>query len=239
MPLISDPISDPARLAAVAEILPDVLGDPEFDRLTSLASRLLKVPTCMVSLVTAETQNFKGACGLPLQVVETRSTPLSHSFCKLTVLSGKILNVENATTDPRVSDNPAVEEIGLRAYLGFPLVNSSGLVLGAFCLIDYVARKWTESEIDAVRDFAGLAVDLIESTAKQSRTAAALDVIAHDLRSPLSAVSLSASILKERLALIPEPLHHFIDSISSSTDDAVKLLDTFSEMDHARDETIL
>lgn len=169
MTLSLDPISDPARLAAVAEILPGVSGDPEFDRLTGLASRLLKAPSCMVSLVTADTQDFKGACGLPDGAAETRSTPLSHSFCKMTVLTGKPLNVENAPDDPRVSDNPVIDEIGLRAYLGFPLINSSGLVLGAFCLIDYVPRKWTEAEVDAVRDFAGLAVELIEAGAKQPR----------------------------------------------------------------------
>ncbi len=234
--LSPDPISDPERLAAVGEILPGQSRDPEFDRLTGLAASLLKVPTCMISLVTAETQEFKGASGLPSLVANTRSTPLSHSFCKHTVSTGRILKVEDAPSDPRVSGNPAIEGIGLRSYLGFPLVNSAGHVLGSFCLIDYVPRKWTEGEIDTVRDFAGLAMDLIESVARESRTAAALDVIVHDLRSPLSGISLSSAVLKERIDLIPQQLHGFVGNIVVSTENAVKLLDTFTELDHGHGE---
>lgn len=224
----TDPIFDPDRLAAVSEILPGRLGDLEFDRLTDLASGLLNVPTCLISLVTAETQEFKGACGLPDAVAATRRTPLSHSFCKHTVSSGEILKVVNAQSDPRVADNPVIEEIGVKAYLGFPLVNNSGHVLGAFCMIDYAPREWTETEIDTVRDFAGLAVKLIESVAKESRTAAALDVIVHDLRSPLSGISLSSSVLMEQIELIPKQLQGFVKSIAASTESAGMLLDNFS-----------
>ena len=221
----------------MGDIFPDQLGVPEFDRLTALASNLLNVPTCLVSLVTAETQDFKGACGLPPSVEEARSTPLTHSLCKHTVISSKVLIVNNAPVDPRVCDNPIISTVGLRAYLGFPLVNSSGLVLGAFCLIDYEERKWTELEIDSARDFAAIAVQLIEAGSRQSRTAAALDVVSHDLRSPLSGISLSSGMLSEHKDLIPEKLHGVVDSIAASTLTAVQLLDTFAEMDHNLDES--
>ena len=232
-----DPISDPIRLAAVGDIYPGQLGVLEFDRLTTLASDLLGVPTCLVSLVTEDTQDFKGACGLPPAVEEVRSTPLSHSLCKHTVISKQLFIVNDAPNDPRVRDNPIIEEIGLRAYLGFPLVNSAGLVLGAFCLIDYTERRWTDREVDSARDFAAIAVELIEAATKQSRTAAALDVIAHDLRSPLSGISLSSGMLGEHIASIPEKLHGMVESIAASTLSALQLLDTFSEMDHSLDES--
>ena len=238
MPRLPDPVFDPNRIDAVNEVLTGSLLDPEFDRLTELASELLGIPTCLISLVTGEAQNFKGACGLPTSVATTRSTPLSHSLCKQTVISSEVLKVENALTDPRVSDNPVIEAIGLRAYLGFPLINSSGLILGAFCLIDYAPRKWTDWEIDSVRNFAALAVTLIEYSTKQSRTAAALDVIAHDIRSPLSGISLSTAMLREHAETIPEKLHGLIDGIESSTQDALVLIDNFSELDEEKSETV-
>ena len=237
VPQSFDIISDPVRLAAVGEILPGQLGDPEFDRLTEMASNLLDVPTCLISLVTAESQNFKGACGLPVAIEGIRSTPLSHSFCKHTVISGQILNVEDALLDPRVLKNPIIQDVGLRAYLGFPLINQSGRILGAFCLIDYEPRKWTEAEIDHARNFAALAINLIESSIRQSRTDAALDVIAHDLKTPLSGISLSSAILKEQITQIPNKLHGMIDAIVTSTEDAVKILDAFTDLDHAGNET--
>ncbi|MGJ8634532.1 MAG: GAF domain-containing sensor histidine kinase [Luteolibacter sp.] len=238
MPVSSDPVFDPARIAAVNEILPGRLGDPEFDRLTELASKLLNIPTCLISLVTGESQDFKGACGLPSAIAATRSTPLSHSLCKHTVTTAQILKIEDARIDSRVSKNPVVDAIGLRAYLGFPLINSSGQILGAFCLIDYAPRKWTHSEIDSIRNFAALAVNLIEYAVKESRTSAALDVIAHDLRSPLSGISLAASILQEQAEAIPAKLHRVIDTIASSTQDAVSLLNTFSEIENQLNDSV-
>ncbi len=231
VPVSPDPILDPERLAAVGEILPDKLSDAEFDRLTILAARVLAVPACTITLVTAETQEFKGACGMPGDLATTRSTPLSHSFCKYTVLSGELLQVSDAPSDSRVSDNPAISDAGVMAYLGFPLVNKSGHVLGAFCLIDFVPREWTPTEIDSVRDFAGLALDLIESAARESKTVAERDVLTHDLRSPLSSISLSSAILKEQARSIPENLRGLVDGIVVSTDDAVKLLDSYTDMD--------
>lgn len=160
----------------------------------------------------------------------------ANHLSRYTVASGQILNVADAPADPRVSGDPAVDTIGLKAYLGFPLVDASGQVLGALSLIDYASREWTEAEIDTVRDLAGLTVALIESVAKEARTAAALDVIVHDLRSPLSAVSLSASVLMERLELIPEALRGFVKAIASASDSAVELLDNFAGSDQDGDE---
>ncbi len=230
-------ITNPERVAAVNEILQAHTSDPEFDRLTRLASSLLKVPTCLISLVTADRQEFKGAFGLPEEMEETRSIPLTHSVCKTAVATDKILIIEDATVDPQFSDNPLIEGIGLKAYLGFPLINSGGQVLGAFCLIDYVPRRWTDEEIDAVRDFAGLAVDLIESAAMQSRTAAAFDIILHDLKSPLSGILMASALFKEQIHRVPDQLHVLVNTLSSSTEAAVKLVEGLSEKDRDLDKT--
>jgi signal transduction histidine kinase len=227
----NDPLLSKSRLDAVEEILPhNPLSDPEFDRLTRLAVKLLKVPISLVSLVTSDSQQFKGACGLPGELDATRSTPLSHSICKLTVSTRELVVVDNAPEDPRTADNPVLA-IGVRSYLGFPLMTSAGEILGAFCVIDMQPRQWTQDEIDSVRDFAGLAVDLIESVATAARVSAAFDVVLHDLRSPLSGMLMASALFKEQIERLPPPLRPLVTMMEDSTNNAVNLVETLSDED--------
>ena len=64
-------------------------GHPRLDRLTSLASELLKVPVVTVSLVDIDKQVFASHVGLTGWVKEQGQTPLSHSFCQYVVTRGK------------------------------------------------------------------------------------------------------------------------------------------------------
>src|SRR5215208_5697816 len=105
---MSEVLSDPHRLRALeAAALLDTPAEATFDRLTSLASRVLGVPVALVSLVTPDRQFFKSQCGLPSPYAERRQTPLSHSFCQYVVEDGAALVVEDARLDERLADNRA------------------------------------------------------------------------------------------------------------------------------------
>src|SRR5215218_1770618 len=106
------------RLAALHEA--GLLGAPaeeRFDRLTRLARRLLGVPVALVSILDADRQFFLSAQGLPEPWAGLRQTPLSHSFCRSVVETGLPLSVADAREDARVRGNPAIEELGVVAYL--------------------------------------------------------------------------------------------------------------------------
>jgi diguanylate cyclase (GGDEF)-like protein len=49
----------------------------------------------------------------------------------------------------------------LRSYAGAPIELEPGLVVGAFCLVDTVPRKFSRTEIDSLRRFALLAAALL------------------------------------------------------------------------------
>jgi hypothetical protein len=71
------------RLAALGRTgLLDSPPEEPFDRLTRMATRLLKTPVALVSLVDRDRQFFKSAIGLPEPWQSRRETPLTHSFCK-------------------------------------------------------------------------------------------------------------------------------------------------------------
>jgi len=73
------------------------------------------VPIALVSLVDGTKQFFKTQQGLPSPVSEVRQTPLTHSFCQHVVIDRAPLVVTDAETDPRVCDNLAVPELGVKA----------------------------------------------------------------------------------------------------------------------------
>src|SRR5258708_2536759 len=96
-------IHDAARLAALVRTA--LLGSPAeeaFDRLTRLATSVLRVSGAMVSLVDGSRQFFKSSVGLPEPWSSLRETPLSHSFCKHVVASGEPFLVSDSRDDPRV-----------------------------------------------------------------------------------------------------------------------------------------
>ncbi|RYD22850.1 MAG: GAF domain-containing sensor histidine kinase, partial [Verrucomicrobiaceae bacterium] len=138
-----------------------------------------------------------------------RETPLSHSFCKHVVEDGRPFSVEDASTDERVSANPAVGEYGVRSYLGMPLRTRDGMVLGSLCVFETQPRKWSEEDQGRLSDLAAAVMREIEL---RDRTSALKDSLAasrqaeqerekqlrmtvHDLRTPAGAVSSCVDML--------------------------------------------
>jgi PAS domain S-box-containing protein len=129
-----------------------------FDRLTRLASGLLKAPVALVSLVDAGRQYFVSEVGLE----GLRQTPLSHSFCQHVVVDDAALVVYDARLDPRIQDNLAIRDLGVIAYAGVPLSTADGHTLGSFCVIDTSPREWSKDDLALLGDLAISVVSEIE-----------------------------------------------------------------------------
>jgi two-component system sensor kinase FixL len=144
------------RLAALrAAGLLSAPAEERFDRLTRIARHLLRVPVTLVSLLDTERQFFLSAQGLAEPWAGLRQTPLAYSFCRAVVETGLPMSVADAREDLRVRGNPAIEELGVVAYLAVPLALPDGIVVGALCGIDHKPRAWTTAEEAALHDLAG------------------------------------------------------------------------------------
>ncbi|MGN6608300.1 MAG: SpoIIE family protein phosphatase [Jatrophihabitans sp.] len=132
----------------------ETIADVSFDRYARLVRSALGVPTALVSIVEPARQIFPGAVGLPEPWQARRETPLSHSFCQHVVADAEPLVVTDARTDPRVAGNLAITELSVIAYAGFPLVDSTGAVIGALCAIDSRPRDWTQAQLAVLEDLA-------------------------------------------------------------------------------------
>ena len=172
-----DVLTDPERLAAVARSgLLDSAEEEAYDRLTRLASQMLGTPAAVMSVLTADRQFIKSQIGMSGPAATDRETPMSRSFCQYVVRSGSPLSVPDARADPRLHDNPAIED-GTIGYLGVPLRDPDGHVLGAFCAVTPEPRSWTQAELETLNELASLVLTEL----RLSRTVAVLDQTARAL----------------------------------------------------------
>ena len=152
-------LTDPDRLAELHRTqLLDSPPEAAFDRLTQMALRLTGAPLSLVSLVTDDRQYFKSTAGLPEELGDLRTTPLSHSFCQHVVACGDVLSVEDTRTDPIVHEVQSIQDFGIHTYLGIPIKTSSSRTLGTLCVLGYEPRQWTEMEIETMRDLASIGI---------------------------------------------------------------------------------
>lgn len=170
-------LQDPHRLAALARTaLLDSPVEDAFDRVTRLAIKLLRVPISLVSLVDGQRQFFKSCIGLPEPWVSSRQTPLSYSFCKHVVTSGKPLPIENGRQNALVKDNLAVKELGIVAYLGSPLTTPEGYTLGTVCALDIRPRTWSPEDVLLMADLAAIVMSEIKLRELTTRMAPAVSL---------------------------------------------------------------
>ena len=157
------PAAEAARLQALYRTrLLDSPPEAVFDRLTRLVCRLLHVPVALFSLVDAERQFFKSNQGLADPWATQRQTPLSHSFCRYQIALQQPLAVDDAREHPILRNNPAIEELGVVAYLGVPLYTPDGYVIGSLCAIDHHPHAWSSDELDSLSELSTLVMHEIE-----------------------------------------------------------------------------
>jgi signal transduction histidine kinase len=236
MSAFASKVFDPVRLQILQQsALLDSPPEEAFDRLTRLASRLLKVPISLVSLVDKDRQFFKSAIGLPDDLNADRQTPLSHSFCRHVVDSGQPLIVTDARVHPALKDNPIIP-VGVVAYAGFPLVTGDGVVLGSFCAIDSAPREWSEDQLEILRDLTASVIteiQLRQANRQLQKTNEAKDrfmaMLSHDLRTPLTPALITASQLARDTSL-PESCREDAQMIHRNIELEVRMIDSLLDV---------
>jgi len=178
--------------------------EPSLDRLSDLACKLLGAPHGLVSIIDeeADRQYFKSFSGLTGALSVKRQTPLSQSLCKFVRDGNFLLSITNASADARVQTHPAHVDLGINAYLGYPIHLPCGTPIGSLCVFDVEARQWTETDIDRLSDLAGCADDAISrlaslKDAEDARRSAAraasarnlfLSGLNHEIRTSLNSI---------------------------------------------------
>lgn len=159
MPGAPLPDYDDQRLAALARYnILDTAGEEIFDRVTLMARSIFDSRIALVSLVDRDRQWFKSHVGL-----DAKETPRDQAFCGYAILQPEPLIVEDATKDPRFSENPLVtDEPHIRFYAGAQLVTHDGHALGTLCIIDQSPRQFQEVDVRLLKELATVVMNEIE-----------------------------------------------------------------------------
>jgi diguanylate cyclase len=165
-PAPGGPIDDSARIAALRDLdLIDSRVPAALDRLSKLAARILDVPMALVTLVGDSRMVMLGQFGLAGELAGERELALDRTFCRHAVAMRQPLVIADARTEPLVQDNPVVEEHGVIAYAGVPLLLNDGEAAGALCAIDHEPREWTAEELEILDDLAATATEILDGRA--------------------------------------------------------------------------
>jgi len=126
--------------------------------------------------------------------------------------------------NPLVAKNPAIEELGVRAYLGFPVLGAGQHLYGAVCAIDTSPRQWREEDIEIMRGFTSIVSTLIEQHLGRAYQKLLTDVLLHDLSGPLGRIRMAADVFAARAGELPQPLDTLAHSLKGNADQAAAMM---------------
>jgi serine phosphatase RsbU (regulator of sigma subunit)/PAS domain-containing protein len=139
------------------------VGPLGLERLAEFAARLLGTSSSQVSLL-AEEQVVVAGFGLEPGTVGTES-PLAHSLCTVTAAADGPLVVPHADADERVRDLPPVTSGLVGAYLGAPLTDRNGEIIGSLCVFGPEPREWSDTDVTTLGRLAEAVVTELELSA--------------------------------------------------------------------------
>ncbi|MFK4148479.1 GAF domain-containing protein [Streptomyces sp. NPDC004065] len=133
-------------------------AEATFDRVARLAASFTQSPLAMVNFINDERQMFRGMYvpasspeegvdadggGIPFDLSNlAREAPGDYGFCPHVVAQQSQLALDDVFDYPRFKGNPLVNDLGVRSYLGTPLRDNTGMILGTVCVADFQPRNW-------------------------------------------------------------------------------------------------
>ncbi|MFI1164761.1 GAF domain-containing protein [Streptomyces sp. NPDC020801] len=163
----------PARVARLREL---GIGDapvPEFDEFARNLAHVTGAPFSMVNFIDENRQYFAGlyAAGRPGVQLDAapqqqnqvgRTMTRDQGYCPHVVVRKKALVLEDVCDYPRFAGNRVVDEIGIRSYMGAPLIDwKTGTALGTICVVDTDTHPWGREGLATIKSLAQQLVDRI------------------------------------------------------------------------------
>lgn len=185
----------------------DVLTRPprlELNAIVELAAQVCGTPMATINLITDIEQHQVAAYGFDAGICSRED-----SMCAAVLDQDTPLVVPDARLDHRFRDNPFVTGVigSVRFYASHQLTTLDGVVIGTLCVFDEQPRMLDEGQVEALGTLAERVVDVLELSLRSRQLARSNERlssfagrVSHDLKSPLTSVSLSLEMLRERLA---------------------------------------
>ena len=138
--------------------------DQEFDEFAAKLAHITGAPYAMVNFIDDREQYFAGLytpssqkTGATLEAAYEslgREMALDDGFCPHVVSRRKALVLDDVCDYPRFAGNPVVDRLGIRSYLGAPLIDRTGTALGTVCVVATEPRPWGRPGLDTIKTLA-------------------------------------------------------------------------------------
>lgn len=179
----------------------------ELGALADLAAQVSGVPYAAVNLLSSDAQHQVATSGF-----EAADSPIEDVMCRVVVESGEPIMLEDASQDARFAHRPWTtgEAARVRFYASHPLRTPAGAVIGTLSVFDHDPHPITPAAAKGLSQLADRVVDVLELelTSRRLREANArlstsnerlahfAGQVSHDLKNPLTSVSLSLESLE-------------------------------------------
>lgn len=111
------------------------LHHPAVDAVLAAAARLIGMEAVFVAGLTDDEFSFERVSGELPGVEEGARFPRADSFCHR-LLAGAPTSTADAADDPAYADTPARARLGITSYVGVPIHDGQGRVIGTLCGVD-------------------------------------------------------------------------------------------------------
>lgn len=143
-------LADPERLKAVYSHRfwqqPDVEKLRDF---CAVAAYSLDAPVSQLNLVTDREQRTITGYNDP-----ENSIKVEFGLCQHIIGIGTEVHMNNLADFPYCNVPSTAARTGIKAYLGVPLIERTGLIIGALCVVDFKSRDWDASDITVLAQLA-------------------------------------------------------------------------------------
>ena len=162
----------PARTERLRQLGLGGHPEPALDDFADRLAERAAAPYAMVNLPDEKGQFYAGLHlppaagddGAPPEV--GRRLPRDHGFCPHVLVRRKALALEDVRDFPRFAGNAIVDAYGIHAYLGAPLIDSTGTALGTVSVADVTPREWGQAGLATIKEAAGELVVRLERGAE-------------------------------------------------------------------------
>ncbi|MBB0243471.1 GAF domain-containing protein [Streptomyces alkaliphilus] len=169
--LTPEDLDAPRRVERLKELRIEEEPLPEFDAFARRLAHTTGAPFAMVNFIDERRQYFAGlhtpAMDRPVTLepvedsVPGRIMARDHGYCPHVVVRRKALVLEDVCDYPRFAGNPVVDEIGIRSYMGAPLMDGSGIALGTICVVAQEPRPWGREGLGVIKSMAEEMAELL------------------------------------------------------------------------------
>ena len=219
--------------------------DSLLKKLTERVREVFKVDICDVRVRDEEVWKVMGVSGIEPERTQSDSTATTGGRSRWILDNRRPLLIHDITKTGQFSGRESIRKVGVRGYIGVPIFARGGDVIGILRVLTYGPRETSPEEVDLLQLMAngtGIALenaklleqikDYAEKLEKANQIQADFAaMIAHDLRSPLTSVVSTATMLEDGLlGPVNEEQKKWLGKIENNVGDLVDLVNDFLDL---------